>query len=208
MLLGLIGIGGTILIFVVFDSPAPSVIGGTAIAFALWFVLGMMLAVASVCAEAGAAPLAVAMVRLRPGLNWVAAGAVFVVMSAWLPPTPFLVDTGQLFIAFAVLGLTSLLLLVPAVFDGGLGLPRRLIGNRFVAWLGLVSYGIFLWHVVVIRALGLWRPDLQFLPLLVVTVAVTVPIAAASYYLVERPVLRFKYRRIRLPVRIDPARSP
>ena len=31
--------------------------------------------------------------------------------------------------------------------------------------------------------------------LLVVTLAVVVPIATASYYLVERPFLRLKYRR-------------
>ena len=39
----------------------------------------------------------------------------------------------------------------------------------------------------------------SFLPLLLATVAITVPIAAASYYLLERPLLRFKYRRIRRP---------
>ena len=31
-----------------------------------------------------------------------------------------------------------------------------------------------------------------FLPLLVATLAITIPIAAASYYLLERPILRFK----------------
>jgi peptidoglycan/LPS O-acetylase OafA/YrhL len=199
VLLAMIGVGGTLLNFAVFESPAPVVIGGTAISFALWFVLGMMLAVASAYTEAGAARRAVAMVRKRPGLNWLAAGVVFVVTAAWLPSTSVLIDTGERLVAFIVFGVTSLLLLVPAVFDGGRGFPRRLVGNRCVAWLGLVSYGIFLWHVAVIHALDRWGPDLRFVPLLALTVAITVPIAAASYYLVERPLLRFKYQRIRRP---------
>jgi peptidoglycan/LPS O-acetylase OafA/YrhL len=60
-----------------------------------------------------------------------------------------------------------------------------------MAWLGLVSYGIFLWHNAVVIRLShdhAWG----FAPLLLATVAVTVPIAAASYYLLERPVLRWK----------------
>jgi peptidoglycan/LPS O-acetylase OafA/YrhL len=32
---------------------------------------------------------------------------------------------------------------------------------------------------------------------LVVTLALSVAVAAVSYYLVERPILRFKYRRFR-----------
>ena len=56
----------------------------------------------------------------------------------------------------------------------------------------MISYGIFLWHYVVVLRLGVPGEGWSFLPLLIATVAITVPIAAASYYLLERPLLRFK----------------
>jgi peptidoglycan/LPS O-acetylase OafA/YrhL len=87
--------------------------------------------------------------------------------------------------------------MLPAAFgDDAGGAPRAFLRNRVVAWLGLVSYGIFLWHYAVALRLGVPGEHWSFLPLLLATVAITVPIAAASYYLLERPLLRFKYRRI------------
>jgi peptidoglycan/LPS O-acetylase OafA/YrhL len=72
-------------------------------------------------------------------------------------------------------------------------LPRRVLSHPLIAWIGLISYGIFLWHFAVARELGSQLPYAAALP---VTLIVSVAIAAASYYLVERPILRFKYRRL------------
>jgi len=48
----------------------------------------------------------------------------------------------------------GLLLALPAVFgDPARGLPRKILGNRGLAWVGLVSYGIFLWHQPLIQPL-------------------------------------------------------
>jgi peptidoglycan/LPS O-acetylase OafA/YrhL len=79
-------------------------------------------------------------------------------------------------------------------------------------WLGLVSYGIYLWHE---EALDIylkryhrvafqsgsawhwtWPLGIQpsFGEMVVFMLALTIPIAAASYYLVERPALRLKGR--------------
>jgi peptidoglycan/LPS O-acetylase OafA/YrhL len=79
------------------------------------------------------------------------------------------------------------------------GAVARLVSSRVMSWIGLVSYGVFLWHVAAAEAVRQWSPQVSFLPLLVATLAITIPVAAASYYLLERPLLRFKYRRIRRP---------
>ena len=111
------------------------------------------------------------------------------------------------------------LLLLPAVFgDDAGGLPRRVLGARPVAWVGEVSYGVYLWHFPLLvllatpgtafttfahtNGLGVDRflPGNQTLSLAVVGVAATLVAASLSYYLVERPFLRRKRR--------EPASAP
>ena len=91
-------------------------------------------------------------------------------------------------------------LLLPAVFgDARGGWPRRALGNRVIAWLGLVSYGVYLWHTTLMvwfhdNEVPDWLPSSPFLALLLPTAAAATACAALSYYLVERPALRFKDR--------------
>ena len=63
-----------------------------------------------------------------------------------------------------------------------------------MVFLGVVSYGVYLWHTSVIsefEGYG-WIPnDLH----IVVAFFVTVAIATASWYLLEHPVLRLAHRR-------------
>lgn len=71
--------------------------------------------------------------------------------------------------------------------------PEATFVGRIVAWepfrrLGLVSYGVYLYHWPVIVVLDSTRVHLTGWPLDGVRVAVTVVIAVASYLLVERPV--------------------
>jgi peptidoglycan/LPS O-acetylase OafA/YrhL len=69
-----------------------------------------------------------------------------------------------------------------------------------MAWLGLVSYGIYLYHQPVAKALNGGvnsggDSTTRFLWLLAATATISVAGAALSHYIVERPVLRFKDRR-------------
>jgi peptidoglycan/LPS O-acetylase OafA/YrhL len=94
----------------------------------------------------------------------------------------------------------AVLLLAPALFcDRKGGWPRRLLAAPTLAWFGLVSYGVFLYHgplIAKIREAGAdgWLPGSRLVSLSIVTLALTTALAAASYYLVERPILRFKDR--------------
>ena len=101
--------------------------------------------------------------------------------------------------------------MLPAVFgERAGGLPRRLLAWAPIAWIGLVSYGIYLWHFPVAHVLGLTNDPQHFsatglglagkihhatTPILfVLTLAVTAAIAAVSYHVIELPFLRRKER--------------
>ena len=64
----------------------------------------------------------------------------------------------------------------------------RLLAARPLHFLGTISYGIYLWHWPVIVYLTGQRTGLSQWPLDLLRIAVTLALATASYYLVERPV--------------------
>jgi peptidoglycan/LPS O-acetylase OafA/YrhL len=171
----------------------------------LWFTLGMALAVGSAYLhEAERAPALVRFVARRPWASWLAAVALFVLLSKGLgfPRTGLIsLTTAQVVAEYVLEGAIALCLLLPAVFgDRAGGWPRRVLANRRLAWLGLISYGVFLWHLPIAvklsgKGAGGWLPIGGFLSLTVLTIAVAIPAAAASYYVVERPLLRLKYSR-------------
>ena len=171
---------------------------------AWWFALGMALAVVSVrVQQTGSSPKAVAWAARHPGAVWALALALYVLAALILPPGPSLaarVGTTKLEYVgeYVVFGLIAALVLLPAIFgDGRSGMPRRMLAHPAFAWLGLISYGIFLWHYPIVLGLvdgGVldWWPHMPFVVLGVTTVLITVACAALSYYLVERPLMRLK----------------
>ena len=170
--------------------------GGSVLGFAYWFALGLGLAIVSVAISAARdhGPI-VRLLAARPEIPWGLAGALYLALCLWLPPTPFIFDRDQQVVAHLGFGLVALLVVVPAVIgDRDGGAPRTLLAQPAVAWIGLISYGIFLWHFPVVIELE-QAGDLSFFPLLAAVLAITIPIAAASYYVLERPLLRLKYRR-------------
>lgn len=195
ILLAAIAIASVILRFRVSETWLPGAFSGTTVGYMLWFGLGMGLALVSVWIDAtGSRPGFIRLIARRPSLPWAGAIAGYVVLSLTLPATPFLLTTNQLLVIHLGFGAIALMLMLPAVFgDASGGLPRRFLANRVVAWLGLVSYGIFLWHYVVTLELGNQGADIGFWPLLTATLGISIVAAAVSYYGLERPLLRFKY---------------
>jgi peptidoglycan/LPS O-acetylase OafA/YrhL len=188
--------GSLLLEFVVLAHP-PALLVNTVAGYALWFALGMAMAVVSVWAAAQPEPPGCLQVLGRhPGMLWVLAGILYLGLAALLPANSFLFVRNQALEAQVGYAAVATLLLLPAVFDAGTGWPRKLLANRVVAWLGLVSYGIFLWHYVLTLKLGPNGAKAQFVPLLAATLVLSIVLAAASYYGLERPLLRLKYRRL------------
>ena len=185
----------------------------------VWIGLGMALAVVSVAGQRGELdPRGPGFVARRPGLLWIGAAASLAALTLVLDPTGLVgiiqslsteQPVAETLLAIALTASLSILIVLPAIFgeeDGGF--PRRMLAMPIVAWFGLVSYGVFLWHLTVAQFLGLPSDPAHFsadgldlaakLPepvtplLMALTLAVTSALAALSYYVVERPFLRRK----------------
>jgi peptidoglycan/LPS O-acetylase OafA/YrhL len=154
--------------------------------------------------ERGSEPPAVRWIAAHPTAPWIAAAALYLAASLfWLDPGPAVAGPGesrfQYVAGYIFFGVIAALVMLPAVFGHAQreGLARRVMRNRVLSWLGLVSYGIFLWHFPILVALAEggvndWVPGAAFLVLGTLTLAITIVCAALSYYLVERPLMRFK----------------
>lgn len=171
------------------------------------FALGMGLAVATVALAArGAgrrAPGAVRLVERAPWAAWVLAAAAFVLVAEQVRPF----GDGQLSAVLTehgLKGIVALGLLLPAAFGDQLRDPiRRVLAWRPLAWVGLVSYGFYLWHLAILDKLQEAGVDdaLGGLGYAIVGLAASLAVAAASWYGLERPVLRIAHRRSLRPGR-------
>jgi peptidoglycan/LPS O-acetylase OafA/YrhL len=137
------------------------------------------------------------LVARRPWLAWAAALAAFVA-AAQLGTVGAQTDR-EYFLSQRLFVVVAVGLLLPAVFgDPARGLVRRVLGWRPLLWLGLVSYGIYLYHVLALDRVLVWgwktNATAGELARLVAGILLTVALAAASYYVVERPALRLKRR--------------
>lgn len=193
--LGALSVATLVLRAVVFRFGGPAWLNLTVVGLFDWFALGMGLALASVAlAGRPTPPSAVAWVADRPGVPWAAAAALFVLCAyaLALPPEWFLPGRSTLtdLLEHVLFGAIATLVVLPAVLgpDDG-GLARRLLAARPVAALGVVSYGVFLIHAPITDEL-LERGVDGFAALTAGTFAVTVPLAVASWLLLERPILR------------------
>jgi peptidoglycan/LPS O-acetylase OafA/YrhL len=184
-----------------------------------WLAIGMSLAVWSVAADHSGRPsrLVQAVVD-HPGLCWLGAAACLAAATTILHPGGLFniiisLRTKQPYArTLAGIALTaglSVFLIIPAVFgEHAGGIPRRVLAWRPIAWLGLVSYGVYLYHIVVAELLGEKLDPFHFsasglglatkihtatTPILwLLTVAGSAALAAVSYYVVELPFLKRK----------------
>ncbi|MEN3123097.1 acyltransferase family protein [Janibacter sp. LM] len=124
------------------------------------------------------------------GLVGLVAALLFMKLDAWAYPWGYLLfNTG-----FVVL----VLAMVELLPDGGLA---RAMSWRPLVWVGQLSYSLYLWHWPVIVFLNDERTGLDGVPLLALRLGVSLPLAAASYYLVENPVRRGRISKLLTPSR-------
>ena len=174
-------------------------------AFLDQFAIGMGLAVLSVALAGKRLPGVLRPIDRFPVLGWLIA-----LVALWLVSTQIgLKGIGgleeptagwQYFARHYLYALVGLGLLLPAVFgDQSRGLVRRILANPVFAYVGLVSYGVYLWHGGVfawLSDLGLPTEEIGPLPaVLIWTVAGivgSVAIASVSYWRSSGPLLKLK----------------
>jgi peptidoglycan/LPS O-acetylase OafA/YrhL len=170
-----------------------------------WFGAGMALAVWSAGRERDLlAPGPLDDLAAAPGTAWVAAMALFLVAATpiagpyglQLPTTGTAVTKNVLYAGIAFL------IVLPAVAAPATCPSRRVVdvlGSGVPRYLGQISYGIFAYHVALLglveRVIGHKTFGGQFFLLWTATLGVSVAFASVSFYVVERPVIRWGRRR-------------
>jgi len=167
-----------------------------------WFALGLGLAVLSTLDWKNGLPRAVRAAAARPLLCWAAAAAIYAFTVLVFYPAPFIIAPFRDGLEYTTLnlvqGVAAVLLFIPGVFGNpNRGLPNRVLGHPVLMSVGLISYGLLLWNVTFAVLLGYPGADEGYWVVLVGGTVATLPLAAASYYLVERPLMKFKYRPLR-----------
>jgi peptidoglycan/LPS O-acetylase OafA/YrhL len=210
-MLAILGVGSVVLRSVTTDTRWNTTLPGNFD----WFVLGMLLAVASVAWAGRPENAPVRLLRRFPFAAWAVAFVAFWVVATQLNLEHGLrlpqLTTGQNIGQHLLYGAFAFFLMMPAVFaDDGGGVTRAVLRNRVLAWLGLISYGIFLWHQPL--AVQVWKahdygvlPQARMAYITLATFALAVFAATLSYYLLERPILRYKEHRFLGRRRREPA---
>ncbi|MEU7630257.1 acyltransferase [Nocardia sp. NPDC049220] len=162
-----------------------------------WFAVGMLLAELSFH---GVRQSTWWRVAANQPLMWTVATIAFLIAATDLAgpagltraePWHYVVKMGS----GAIIGFA---LLAPLVLRDPAARPHRWLESSVAAMIGRWSYGIFIWHLAV---LSIVFPVFGIVPflgnfgyVLVLTVAITLPVAAASYALIEEPVRRLARR--------------
>jgi len=175
------------------------------------FAIGMALAtIAATYGHEREQPRALRALDRYPSIAWAAMG---VTLAFGIPYLGLLGQVGdqtgsvQYVVRHYLIELIAVGLVLPAMFgDPSRGIVRRLLRNRVLLYLGMISYGIYLWHFAVLLQLDRWGfrsavGDTTVLWFLA-AISISVLLATLSFYFVERPFLRLK--RLVKP-RPDPA---
>ena len=165
----------------------------------VWFALGMGLAIASVSAAPdgdpdGDHPRALRAVVRRPEIFWIAAALTTALLYVL---TRHSSSSATQVVAYVLYGLVSLFVLLPGVFgDTAGGAPRTILRLRALAWIGLISYSFYLYHTIVIeqvnRRVHTTSATVRYLVVFAISAVLSIAAAAASYYIVERPMMRLR----------------
>lgn len=127
-------------------------------------------------------------------LRWIRAAGLaggagliaYVIFGSWLDSWNY--RGGLTLLALAAVAVVAATVTAPA------GPAARVLAAAPLVALGRISYGIYLWHWPVFVVLNGAYLGLPWMPTLVIRITVTLALASASWWLVERRFLRLRHR--------------
>jgi peptidoglycan/LPS O-acetylase OafA/YrhL len=194
--LGLAVLYGTSVLFRVYLLQTDAHLGYTWLpAHADEFALGMGIAVVAEDSMSRVGHAFRAFFEQLPGVAWIFAAALFVLLVNLDLPVGFDPITTDQHLVRQFLGG-----LIAAGLVGAVALAKKprsivvsLTSSKAIRTLGLASYGIFLWHLTLADKIAdsrTWSHPSSFVPLLLATAVASTAMGVLSYVLVERPLLR------------------
>ena len=176
-----------------------------------FFAIGMAVATLHVWATRTGRISALAKWTRWPTAWWVGSLGVYLVITYVLGDNPADYKSGYWQGRSVLYGLLGLTMIVPLVIgDQSQGLIRRFVTWKPIWWIGVVSYGFYLWHLNLMERLvtmpspaggpplwhgiGAWRlSSANVFGLLIGAFILGLAVAGASWYLLEKPLMRFKF---------------
>jgi peptidoglycan/LPS O-acetylase OafA/YrhL len=122
--------------------------------------------------------------RMVQAAGWLALAFLALMFYRANSLNPWLYRGGFLLVALAAAAL------IAAVHQSDAGRLGRVFGARPLVAIGLISYGLYLYHYPIYLWLTASRTHLTDLPLFLARVGVTGLVAVASYFFIERPFRR------------------
>ncbi len=107
---------------------------------------------------------------------------VFLILGDW--QAPFLYQFG-----FIIIELLTVILIVD-VLTNPESIMRKFLEIKGLVWVGSISYGLYLWHYPIFRLL--FDFNYSWSTVFIIGFPMTFAVAAASYYLMEKPILKLK----------------
>jgi peptidoglycan/LPS O-acetylase OafA/YrhL len=160
-----------------------------------WFALGMSISVALEWRESGRGlPAPIVGFADRTWACWLCAASFYAAIALTESVDVYQSATsGQLLVKLTFQGLAAFFVVLPAALGTGRGWGISILENTRVIWLGIVSYGIYLWHMVVMKQILIWyKPASSFVglvTLLAIVLPPTILIAWLSHRYLEMPAL-------------------
>lgn len=172
------------------------------------FAVGMALAIWSTHADGRARVgrengRAVSLIERWPGLPLAVAVAAFLFLVHGMDLVEGPVSDGEWLARHALNTLVAGALLLPTIFfaDVRRGAVRKLLSNRALLYLGVISYGFYLYHLAVLTQLDRWGLGevlgtgyLSYAAWIALGALGSVLLGAASWHIVERRALRQIHR--------------